>query len=68
MAEFPSNFALGDVSDETAEFPPNFALEDVSDETAESILPNFALWTIPTKQPNVSRILYSGMFPPKLPN
>ncbi|MDV3195404.1 MAG: hypothetical protein Q8881_04140 [Sweet potato little leaf phytoplasma] len=35
MAEFLPNFALGDVSPETAEFLPNFALGDISDETAE---------------------------------
>ncbi|MDV3195413.1 MAG: hypothetical protein Q8881_04185, partial [Sweet potato little leaf phytoplasma] len=33
--EFPPNVALGDVSPETAEFPPNLALGVVSDETAE---------------------------------
>ncbi|MDV3195437.1 MAG: hypothetical protein Q8881_04305, partial [Sweet potato little leaf phytoplasma] len=48
----PPNFALRDVSAETAEFPPNFAVKDVSDETAESIPPNFALGTVPTKRPN----------------
>ncbi|MDV3195143.1 MAG: hypothetical protein Q8881_02755 [Sweet potato little leaf phytoplasma] len=56
MAEFPSNFALGEVFPEIAEFPPNFTLEDVSDDTAESIPPNF------------SRISHSRTFPPKRPN
>ncbi|MDV3195463.1 MAG: hypothetical protein Q8881_04435 [Sweet potato little leaf phytoplasma] len=51
-AEFLPNFALGDVSPETAEFPPNFAVRDVSDKNAESIPPNFALGTFPTKRPN----------------
>ncbi|MDV3195274.1 MAG: hypothetical protein Q8881_03420, partial [Sweet potato little leaf phytoplasma] len=41
-AEFPPNFALRDVSDETAELPPNFALGDLSHERAE-FPPNFAL-------------------------
>ncbi|MDV3195367.1 MAG: hypothetical protein Q8881_03940 [Sweet potato little leaf phytoplasma] len=54
--EFTPNFVLGDISDETAEFSPNFALGDVSDEIAESILPNFALGTIPTKRQNFRQI------------
>ncbi|MDV3195088.1 MAG: hypothetical protein Q8881_02460 [Sweet potato little leaf phytoplasma] len=45
----------------------NFALRDVSAETAE-FLPNFAVWTIPTKRPNFYRISHSGVFPPKWPN
>ncbi|MDV3195191.1 MAG: hypothetical protein Q8881_03005 [Sweet potato little leaf phytoplasma] len=67
-AEFPPNFALGDVSPEMAEFLPNFAVKDVSNETAESILPNFALGTIPTKQPNFRQISPFGTFPTKWPN
>ncbi|MDV3195173.1 MAG: hypothetical protein Q8881_02910 [Sweet potato little leaf phytoplasma] len=55
-AEFPPNFALGDVSPETAEFFQNFEVRDVSDETAESLLPNFTMVTIPTKQPNFLQI------------
>ncbi|MDV3195200.1 MAG: hypothetical protein Q8881_03050, partial [Sweet potato little leaf phytoplasma] len=57
-----------DVSPETAEFPPNFAVREVSDETAESIPLNFALGTISTKPSNFSRISHSGTFPPKWPN
>ncbi|MDV3195360.1 MAG: hypothetical protein Q8881_03905 [Sweet potato little leaf phytoplasma] len=48
-----------DVSTETAKFPPNFALRDVYDETAESIPPNSALGTIPTKRTNFCRISHS---------
>ncbi|MDV3195080.1 MAG: hypothetical protein Q8881_02420 [Sweet potato little leaf phytoplasma] len=51
-----------------AEVPPNFAVRDVSDETAESIPANFALGTIPAKRPNFRRISHSGTFPPKWPN
>ncbi|MDV3195361.1 MAG: hypothetical protein Q8881_03910, partial [Sweet potato little leaf phytoplasma] len=60
MAEFPPNFALRDVSPETAEFPPNFVVRDVSDETAESVPPNFALGTISTNRPNFRRLAHSG--------
>ncbi|MDV3195328.1 MAG: hypothetical protein Q8881_03700 [Sweet potato little leaf phytoplasma] len=32
-----AEFRTADDSDETAEFPPNFTVRDVPDETAESI-------------------------------
>ncbi|MDV3195317.1 MAG: hypothetical protein Q8881_03645 [Sweet potato little leaf phytoplasma] len=80
----PTKFCTGDDADETAEFSPNFAVRDVSDETAESIPPKFALGTVPTKRPNFRqishsstfsteqqnfcRILHSGTFPPKRTN
>ncbi|MDV3195379.1 MAG: hypothetical protein Q8881_04005 [Sweet potato little leaf phytoplasma] len=60
-AELPPNFALGDVSNEMAEFPPHFALGDVSPETAE-FPSNFALGTFPTKRLNFHRISHSGRF------
>ncbi|MDV3195203.1 MAG: hypothetical protein Q8881_03065 [Sweet potato little leaf phytoplasma] len=42
LAEFPPNFTLEDIFDETAEFPSNFAIRDVFAETTEHP-PNFAL-------------------------
>ncbi|MDV3195397.1 MAG: hypothetical protein Q8881_04095 [Sweet potato little leaf phytoplasma] len=48
---------------------PNFALGDVSDETAELIQPNFCRIShsrpFPKKRPNFCRISQSGTFPPK---
>ncbi|MDV3195197.1 MAG: hypothetical protein Q8881_03035 [Sweet potato little leaf phytoplasma] len=72
MTEFPSNFALGEVSHETAEFLPNFALGDVSDETTE-FPPNFALGDVSDETaelipPNFCRISQSRTFPTKRPN
>ncbi|MDV3195458.1 MAG: hypothetical protein Q8881_04410, partial [Sweet potato little leaf phytoplasma] len=61
-----------DDSPETTEFPPNFALGDVSDETAESITLNFRhishSRTFLTKRLNFCRISHSGTFPLKRPN